>query len=472
MHLRLPLLTVLAATVPCWPVLLLRPTIVRRDVRLPVAAVVLVFGASLIEGSLPAFFQSYRVKPDELRLESPYIAQNIALTRYGFGLDASAAKPFPANGRSRRRCSPPMTPPSRTCAGGIRGRCSTPIGSCRRSASTTTFNDVDIDRYTLDGTYQQVMLSARELDQSRLPADAQTWINQHFKFTHGIGLAMSPVNRFDAEGPADLLRQGHSARVVGRTADRAAAKSTSARRRPATSSSAAERTSSTTRRARTTSTRPTRAPTASALGSLWRRALFAWHLGDIKLLISSNITASSRILFRRLHCRSASAASRRFSMLDRDPYLVVSDGRLVWLQDAYTTSDALPYSQQAGGRHQLHPQRGQDRRRRLRRHACTSTSPTPHDPIVRTYQRIFPSLFQPLERLPPALREHLRYPEDLFVLQAGMYGTYHMTDPEVFYNKEDLWSIPEESHGGRTRAHGAVLHDHAPARRGATRSSS
>jgi len=185
-----------------------------------------------------------------------------------------------------------------------------------------------------------------------------------------------------------------------------------------------------------------------SLGSFWRRALFAWYFGDFKLFISDNVTATSRILFRRL-IQDRIHRIAPFLLLDRDPYLVVNDGRMVWLQDAYTTSDALPYSQQS------QPNSINYIRNSVKIAVdAYDGNPIfyvadPADPIVQTYQRIFPSLFQPLASMKDSLRRHIRYPEDLFVLQASVYGTYHMKDPEVFYNKEDLWSFPREQQRGQ-----------------------
>jgi uncharacterized membrane protein (UPF0182 family) len=185
-----------------------------------------------------------------------------------------------------------------------------------------------------------------------------------------------------------------------------------------------------------------------ALSGLWRRALFAWYFGDFKLLISENVTAESKILLRRL-IQERIQRIAPFLKLDRDPYLVVNDGRLVWLLDAYTVSDSLPYSQTT--------QTGINYIRNSVKIAVDAYDGNPifyiadpKDPIVLTYQRIFPSLFQPIDSMPASLRKHIRYPEDLFIMQAGMYGTYHMKDPEVFYNKEDLWTFPKESHKGQT----------------------
>ncbi len=446
-HLRLPLLAVLVG-ISLVAMVLCAANVVFQGFRLPVAAVVLLLGAALLNGLIPGLFQSYRVKPDELRLETPYITRNIELTRYGFGLDRISSKSFPAEGK----LTPEVLAANGTTIQNIRWWDPRPLLDTYRQLQEIRlyydFRDVDIDRYTFNGTYQQVLLSARELNQTRLPADAQTWINQHFKFTHGIGLAMSPVNRFDEEGlPVFLVKDippvsppelrierpelyfGEETRnyvvVGGGTKEFAYAKG--------------QDNVYTTYAGRD----------GVSLASVWRRLLFAWHLGDIKLLISSNVTASSRILFRRLTQERIERLAP-FLRLDRDPYLVVSDGRLIWLQDAYTTSDALPYSQRnrRGGINYI-------------RNAVKVATDAydgrpmfyvadPDDPIMRTYQRIFPSLFQPLDSMPPALRQHVRYPEDLFLTQAGMYNTYHMTDPEVFYNKEDLWSFPQENYGGES----------------------
>lgn len=446
-YVRLPLLTVMTA-VAVVAAALCTANVAALGFRLPVAAVVLVLGGSLLEGVIAGVFQNYRVKPDELRLETPYIVHNIALTRFGFGLDRVESKPFPAAGK----LTPEVLAANQTTIQNIRWWDPRPLLDTYRQLQEIRlyydFRDVDIDRYVVNGTYQQVMLAARELNQSRLPPDAQTWINQHFKFTHGIGIAMSPVNRFDDEGlpifyvkdippvsPVGLaiarpeLYFGEEARnyvvVGGGTTEFDYAKG--------------QENVYTTYQGRD----------GVSLRSLWRRALFAWHVGDIKLLISGNVTSGSRILFRR----QPQARIHRiapFLRLDRDPYLVASDGRLIWLQDAYTTSDALPYAQRnrRGGINYI---------RNAVKIAVDAYDGTvtfyvadSADPIIRVYQRIFPTLFRPLSAMPAALRQHTRYPEDLFTVQAGMYGTYHMTDPEVFYNKEDLWSFPQESYGGET----------------------
>jgi len=444
-HLRVPLLTALAGLSLLGTVLCVA-NVRALGMRLPIAALVLVFGASLIEGIVPSVFQSYRVKPDELRLEAPYIAQNIAFTRYGFALDHITTKPFPAEGK----LTPAALAANDTTIQNIRWWDPRPLLDSYRQLQEIRlyydFKDVDIDRYTLDGRYQQVMLSAREINQSRLPADAQTWINQRFKFTHGYGVAMSPVNRFDEEGlPHFYVKDIPPVSSVGLRIERPQVYFGEETRGYVVTGGGTTEFDYPKGQENVYTTYQGR--DGVSLGSLWRRALFAWYLGDLKLLISGNVTATSRILFRRL-VQDRIGRIAPFLALDRDPYLVVNDGRLIWVQDAYTTSDAIPYSQ-------LLQREGINYIRNAVKVAVDAYDGTPtfyvsdpDDPIIRTYQRIFPTLFRPLEAMPAGLREHLRYPEDLFLVQAGTYGTYHMTDPEVFYNKEDLWSFPQESSTG------------------------
>jgi uncharacterized membrane protein (UPF0182 family) len=444
---RLPLLMILVglslvATTLC------AANLIFLSIRVPVAAAVLVFGVSLGSGIVPSLFQGYRVKPDELRLESPYIAHTIANTRYGFGLDQISRRAFPAAGV----LTPEVVAANRATIQNIRWWDPRPLLETYRQLQEIRlyydFHDVDIDRYTFNGTYQQVLLSGRELNQSRLPPEAQTWINQHFKFTHGYGLAMSPVNRFDEEGlptfyikdippvsPLELHIERPELYFGEQTDNYVVVKGGA--------------TEFDYPKGQENMYTTYHGQDGVSLSSVWRRALFAWCFGDLKLLISGNVTASSRILFRRLIQERISRLAP-FLQLDHDPYLTISDGRLTWVQDAYTVSDMLPYSQ-----------RSQPDGINYIRNAVKVVVDAydgaplfyiadPQDPIIRTYQRIFPSLFRSLEQMPESLRAHIRYPEDLFFLQARMYGTYHMTDPEVFYNKEDLWSFPQETlHGGK-----------------------
>jgi uncharacterized protein len=404
---------------------------------------------SSVQTIIPAVYQSYWVKPDELRLESQYIAKNIEFTRYGFGLDHITSATFPAKGK----LTPELIAASQATIRNIRWWDPRPLLDTYRQLQEIRlyydFHDIDVDRYTIDGSYQEVLLAARELNQSKLPVDAQTWINQRFKFTHGNGIAMNPVNRFDEEGlpvfyVKDIPPVGLPELKIGRPEIYFGENTTNyvvvgggtkefdyAQGQENVYNVYGGR-------------------DGVSLSSLWRQALFAWYFGDIKLLISDNVTGASKILFRRI-IQDRIQQIAPFLLLDRDPYLVVNDGRLIWLQDAYTVSDSIPYSQ-------LGPAGTMNYIRNSVKIAVDAYDGNPvfyiadpKDPIILTYQRIFPTLFQPLESMPTSLRKHVRYPEDLFTIQARVYGTYHMQNPEVFYNKEDLWGFAKESPKGETK---------------------
>ena len=446
-HLRLPLLMALAGAALLGAALCTF-NIWSAGIRLPILAAAIVFAVSIVETIVPGLFQSYWVKPDELKLESRYIGDNIALTRYGFALDDITSAPFPAKGK----LTPEVIAANEVTIQNIRWWDPRPLLDTYRQLQELRlyydFRDIDVDRYVIDGSYRQVMLSARELNQSKLPADAQTWINQRFKFTHGNGIAMNPVNRFDEEGlpvfyvkdippvaPPELRIDRPEIYFGEETANYVVVGGDTKEFDYA--------------KGQENVYNVYQGRDGVSLRSLWTRALFAWYFGDFKLLISDNVTSSSRILFRRI-IQDRIQRIAPFLRLDHDPYLVVNDGRLVWLQDAYTVSDALPYSQRnrASGINYI---------RNAVKIAVDAYDGNPvfyvadpADPVVQTYGRIFPSLFQPMDSMPASLRSHIRYPEDLFILQASVYGTYHMKDPEVFYNKEDLWSFPKESHKGQT----------------------
>jgi len=445
-HLRLPLLIALAGA-SFIAAVLCAYNIGLAGIRLPIAAVILVFAVSIVQTIVPGVFQSYWVKPDELRLESRYIASNIEFTRYGFGLDHITSAPFPAKGKLTQE----VVAANQATIQNIRWWDPRPLLDTYRQLQEIRlyydFHDIDVDRYTIDGSYRQVLLSARELNQSKLPADAQTWINQRFKFTHGNGIAMNPVNRFDNEGlPVFYVKDIPPVGPPEIKIDRPEIYFGEETRNYVVVGGDTKEFDYAQGQENVYNVYQGR--DGVSLGSLWRRALFAWSFGDFKLLISDNVTGTSKILFRRL-VQERIQRIAPFLRLDRDPYLVVNDGRLIWLQDAYTLSDSLPYSQlrQPGSINYI---------RNSVKIAVDAYDGNPvfyiadpKDPIVLTYQRIFPTMFQPMESMPDSLRKHIRYPEDLFIIQASTYGTYHMKDPEVFYNKEDLWNFPRESHKGQ-----------------------
>jgi uncharacterized membrane protein (UPF0182 family) len=414
--------------------------------RIPAATALAVFGSSIVLSLVwPALFQRFYVKPSELQLESPYIAHNIALTREAYGLQQVAAKPFPAE----QRLSFASLEGDRAITDNIRLWDWQPLidtyAQLQEIRTYYKFLDVDIDRYRLGDAYRQVMLSARELDPALLPPNAQTWVNQHLLFTHGNGIVMSPVTQKSSEGlpifyltdipptasggptirqPRIYFGQGDPGYVVVRT-------STPEFDYP----KGDENVYSTYDGA-----------DGIAAGRIAARSLFAWQLDEPNILLSRYLTDESRILLHR-NIQDRVRTIAPFLRLDHDPYIVASTGRLFWIQDAYTTSRWFPYAE---------PDAGDDANyiRNSVKVVIDAYNGTvnfyvsvPGDPIIRTYQRIFPDLFKPLAAMPQDLQQHIRYPEDLFLIEAQLYRAYHMDAPETFYNREDLWQFPRQPAG-------------------------
>jgi uncharacterized protein len=420
-----------------------------RSFRIPVAAAVLVFGGSFVlSGVVPGLFQRVFVKPNELELERPYIQRNIALTQQAYNLQQIIVKPFPAE----QDLTFKAIEANKATIDNIRLWDWQPLmdayAQLQEIRTYYKFHDVDIDRYWLDGAYQSVMLSARELKSSLLPSNAQTWVNTHVLFTHGNGVVMSPVTRKSADGlPLFYLRDIPPVSISGPDI-----------REPRIYYGEETDTYVIVKGSTPEFDYPKGKDNIYAsydgtggifIGSFLRKNLLAWHFGDINLLLSSYITGESRIMIRR-NIRERVRTIAPFFRLDRDPYLVVSDGRLFWIQDAYTTSDYFPYAQPVQ-RFDLNYIRNSvkiviDAYNGTVDFYLTDAA----DPIAKTYQRIFPNLFKPFAAMPSDLQKHIRYPEDLFRIQAQIYQAYHMDSADVFYNREDLWQFPREPGGDGT----------------------
>ena len=417
-----------------------------RSWKLPTVGAALLFGGSfLLSEVFPTLFQRLYVKPSELELEARYIQQNIALTQEAFNLRKISVRPFPAE----EGLTFQSLENNRATIDNIRLWDWQPLmdtyAQLQEIRTYYKFHDVDVDRYELGGSYQQVTLSARELEPSLLPANAQTWLNLHVLFTHGNGVVMSPVTRKSPEGLPILYLQDippvatggpevSEPRIYyGEASDTYALVKTSAKEFDYPKGKDNVYTTYD-------------GAGGVAIGSAARRSLFAWYFNDPNILLSSYLTDGTRILFRRnIADRVETIAS--FLRLDRDPYLVISDGRLFWIQDAYTTSRWFPYAKAL-------PDGGTNYIRNSVKIVIDAYDGSvdfyvadSSDPILATYRRIFPKLFKPLDAMPPDLKKHIRYPEDLFLVQAQMYQAYHMDVPEVFYNREDLWQFPREQTG-------------------------
>jgi uncharacterized protein len=441
-HVELPLLWALvglasAAALATWVNLRVQTQ------KLPQVAAALVFGSSFVLVlAFPAMFQRVYVKPNELQLEAPYIQRNIALTQEAYNLRQITVKPFPAE----EGLTFQSLQDNRATIDNIRLWDWQPLmntyAQLQEIRTYYKFHDVDVDRYELDGSYQQVMLSARELEPALLPPNAQTWVNLHVLFTHGNGVVMSPVTQKSAEGLPIFYLQDIPPIASGGPAVR----------EPRIYFGQGEDTYVIVKGSTPEFDYPKGKQNAYAqydgvdgvaVGGMARRSLFAWYFGDSNILLSQYITGESLILFRR-NIRNRVQAIAPFLRLDTDPYMVISEGRLFWMQDAYTTSRWFPYAfpLRDGGTNYI---------RNSVKVVIDAYNGTVHfyvvdpsDPVVATYQRIFPGLFKPFGAMPADLRKHVRYPEDLFLIQAQVYRAYHMDDPKVFYNREDLWQFPRE----------------------------
>lgn len=445
LHVRLPVLWFLVALAGACAVAA-GLNVYWRSWRIPAATVALLFGSSILAAVIfPALFNRFYVKPSELELETPYIARNIALTREAYALHQIGVKPFPAE----EGLTFASLEANRATIDNIRLWDWQPLrdtyAQLQEIRTYYKFLDMDIDRYRLDGAYQQVLLSARELEPSLLPSNAQTWVNLHVLFTHGNGVVMSPVTRKSAEGlPQFYLQDIPPVANGGPVVREPRLYFGQGKERYAIVKGATPEFDYPKGKDNVYATYD--GADGVAIGDPALRGLFSWYYGDPNIMLSGYVTHESRILLRR-NIQDRVRTIAPFLQLDRDPYIVVSGGRLFWIQDAYTASEWFPYAQtqSSGGLNYL---------RNSIKAVIDAYNGTvdlyvsePGDPIIQTYQRIFPALFRPLATMPRDLKDHIRYPEDLFFVQAQLYRAYHMDTPEVFYNREDLWQFPRQHAG-------------------------
>jgi hypothetical protein len=439
---QLPVIYVLMALGSLTALLILVSIFRRGLLFLPVGATVLWVVVAIVGGLIyPATVQRFQVEPNELVQEREFIERNIEATRTAYGLDRIVVLPeelTPANDfvTAEEIAANPKTIQN------IRLWDHRPLLTTLNQRQTFRprydFLDVDVDRYEIDGELRQVMLAARELNQEGLPEDARSWVNRRLQFTHGFGLAMVPVNEVRQEGLPAYFIEGlpptgeiaieqpriyygempeHYV-VVNTDQDEFDFQGSGEQVRNRYDGEGGVR-----------------------LSSFFRRLVYAWELADTNILISDAISDESRLLYRR-NIQDRVEMIAPFLALDSDPYLVVADGQLFWVQDAYTHTDRYPYSTRTAGLNYI---------RNSVKIVISAFDGTvtfyliePDDPIARVYQGIYPDLFTPFADMPESLRDHLRYPQDLFRVQAEVYLTYHITDPDTFFNKEDIWDIPME----------------------------
>ena len=419
-----------------------------RNTQLPVRGVAVLVGGAIAIGAVPAgVIQKLVVEPSELEKEAPYIQYNIEATNRAYGLDRIEEQSFEASedlswGDIEEN---PLT------IRNVRIWDERPLKQTYQQVQEIrpyyVFPGVDVDRYTVDGVYRQVMLSARELDTNRLPSQARNWVNERLQFTHGYGVALSPVNHVSPEGlPKLMVKDIPPIADQGLEVDRPEiyyGERTFAHVVVKTGIQEFDYPKGDENQFTTY-----QGSGGVELGGFFRRVAFAIRLMDVNLLLSNYISAESRILFQRqISDRVRKVAP--FLFYDSDPYIVISEGRLFWIQDAYTTSDMYPYSTRWRNINYI--------RNSVKvvvdayNGAVTFYQMDTEDPIIRAYAQIFPSLFEPIESMSTELKSHLRYPIDLFRIQAARYRDYHMQDVQVFYNQEDMWEIPNEIYSDRAQ---------------------
>ena len=400
------------------------------------------------------WMSSFIVKPNELVREQPYIAHNILMTRQAYGLDRFSQREFPAE----TTVESADVANNQATLQNIRlwdwQALQDTLRQIQEIRTYYDFPDIDIDRYQIGGNLRQVMLAARELNVEKLPESSRNWINDKLIYTHGYGVTMNPVNGFTSEGLPTLYLSNMPVQstVPGLSVTR-----------PEIYFGELTNTDVYVKTRQQEFNYPQgqsnnltsyQGDGGIVVGGLLRRIVLAFDRGDLgKLPFSDDVNAQSRLLMRR-NLRDRVSTLAPFLTYDQDPYIVVGDdGRLSWVMDAFTTSDQYPYS--------THYRLGDDSINYMRNSvkvvidaydgSTTFYVFDEQDPILAAYRRVFPGLFKEGTAMPAGLRKHMRYPELLLKLQGEVYGLYHMTNPEVFYNREDLWTVASEvgmSEGG------------------------
>ena len=415
----------------------------KRIIGWTAALVVLVWLVAIV--ILPSSIYSFSVKPNELAKETPYIQHNIEMTRRAFDLDRFEEKSF----IPQPALTPQHVEANRETIDNIRLWDPQVLQSTFKQVQEIRqyyeFRVPDVDRYVLNGRLRQVMLAAREMNVDKLEATSRNWINQHLVYTHGYGVAMSSVNEFTPEGLPHLIVKDMPVKsevpeiqitrpeiYFGEATNHHAYVRTN---QPEFNYSAQGDQDSYTEY---------EGAAGISVGGMFRKTALAFYLGDnTSLLFSDYITSESRVLMRRNVLERARQIAP-FLMYETDPYIVISkDGRLYWMIDAFTHSDRYPYSRgyQVGGQYMNYIRNSVKVIIDAYDGKASFYVFEPDDPIIKSYQSIFPALFRPAEEMPEDLLDHIRYPDLLVEAQAVAYTLYHITNPQTFYNREDMWAI-------------------------------
>ena len=400
-------------------------------------------GCSLLLGTVyPAIVEDLVVRPSQLQRETPYIGYNIAATRAAFSLDGIALQPFPVAQDLTAQDLQPFQDTFRNIRLWDWQIASPAFQQLQGLRAYYAFAKMNVDRYQVQGQYRQVLIGAREIDYTNLPASS--WVNVHTKYTHGYGAAVVPASDIGPEGtPLFWVKDITNTSSVGINITQPRIYFGQNTKPYAIVGPKIDEFDHPQEQGDTYNHYDGSA--GIPIGGAFQRLAFSLWAGNYNPLFSSSVGPGARaLIYRSLGARLPNLLHSPFLTYDADPYLVISGGRLFWIEDAYTTSAAYPYSTpvQAGGVNYM---------RNAVKIVVDAYNGTvsyyvadPNDPIIRAEERIFPGVFQPLSNMPPDLRSHVRYPQDFFATQAQVYTRYHMTDPGIFYNNEDPWRIANE----------------------------
>ena len=414
----------------------------------------------------PGFFQWLRVEPNELTFEKPYISHNIRFTRHGFGLINTEEKEYPV----RDEFSQSMLEENESLFDNIRLWDYRALDAVYKQFQEIRlyyeFKGVDIDRYTIDDKVKQVMISAREMELDNLPPQSQTFVNKRFKYTHGYGITLTKVNDFTSNGLPNLLVKDIPPKSAHKELEVT---------KPQIYYGNLTRTHVVANSAEEEFDYPSGEQNVYmkydgnggvTMRNVWRKFLFGWKFDGSKFFFSGYPQPESKVMFHRnIEERIKTVAP--FLKLDHDPYIVLANGELHWIVDCYTTSRNYPYSEPyPGGQSNYYSDdvrasatgerfSGQNYIRNSVKAVVNAYDGTvdlymfeEEDPLIKTWSNIFPGMFKPREAMPEVLQSHIRYPADYLLTQGMVYAKYHMTDPTVFYNQEDLWVRATEKYYG------------------------
>ena len=420
--------------------------------------VILIFA---LGSAWPSIVQQFSVNPQEFVKEQKYIEDNIEYTRIGFGLNSIDEAFYETEGS----VTSDLINANLKSVENIRLWDYRPLTNVYKQIQLIRpyydFKDADVDRYMINGEYRQVLLAAREVAPEKLAEESQTWVNRKLFYTHGIGIAMSPATEFTSEGrpiffAKDIPANGQipiSSPETGATPD-VMVNNPRIYYGENTLDYVIVNTNTEELDYQTGEGELIKASYEGdggvSVGTWFRKLVYAWEMRDINILISSELNNQSRIQYKR-EIQERVAEIAPFLTLDKDPYIVAGEGQLFWMQDAYTTSNKLPYSDP-----ELDDQKHSDYnyiRNSVKVVIDAYTGDIDfylwdeNDPVALTYKKIFPKLFSDANEMPESIRSHVRYPQGLFSIQASKYIKYHMDDPQHFYGNEDLWAIPQEKFG-------------------------